>query len=148
MEWYIKPFQELTNEDLYAILKLRVDIFVVEQECPYPELDDYDQQAVHYFLKIGHDLVANVRMMPRNTTFEEPSIGRVAVAEKCRDRGYGCDIMQKAIEYICTQWHETEIKIAAQEHLKTFYSKFGFRQASESYLEDGIPHIDMIWKQQ
>ncbi|HLS07450.1 GNAT family N-acetyltransferase [Lentibacillus sp.] len=146
MDWHIKTFHELTNDDLYALMKLRVDIFVVEQDCPYPELDGYDQQAVHYFSKIDHDIAANVRILPRNTKFAEPSIGRVAVAEKFRGHGYGREIMQKAIDYIANQWHEREIKIEAQEHLKQFYSELGFRQNSEPYLDDGIPHIDMIWK--
>ncbi|TFJ92332.1 GNAT family N-acetyltransferase [Lentibacillus salicampi] len=146
MDWYIKPFQNLTNDDLYALMKLRVEVFVVEQECAYPELDGYDQQAVHYFLKDDHDIAANVRILPGNTIFEEPSIGRVAVAEKFRGRGYGREIMQKAIDYISNQWHSSEIKIEAQEYLKGFYSELGFRQVSEPYLDDGIVHINMIWK--
>lgn|SRR5699024_2070898 len=100
MDWYIKSFQELANDELYALMKLRVDIFVVEQECVYPELDDNDQQATHYFLKDDSKIVANVRMLPGNTIFKEPSIGRVAVAEKYRGRGYASKIMQKAIDYI------------------------------------------------
>ncbi|WP_010529362.1 GNAT family N-acetyltransferase [Lentibacillus jeotgali] len=146
MDWYIKSFQELTNEDLYAILKLRVDIFVVEQECAYPELDDYDQQGIHYFLKDNNEIVSNVRILPRNTIFEEPSIGRVAVAESYRGRGYASEMMQKAVELVSHQWDESIIKIEAQEHLKYFYSELGFRQVSEPYLDDGIRHVDMIWK--
>ncbi|QKY71171.1 GNAT family N-acetyltransferase [Lentibacillus sp. CBA3610] len=146
MDWYIKAFQKLTNDDLYAILKLRMDIFVVEQECHYPELDNHDQEAIHYFLKDGHDIVANARILPKNTMSQEASIGRVAVAEKYRSRNYGRLIMQKAIDYISGQWNESVIKIEAQAHLKKFYADLGFRQVSEPYLDDGIPHVDMIWK--
>lgn len=144
MDWYIKTFQELTNDELYNLMKLRVDIFVVEQECPYPELDNYDQQSIHYFLKIDGEMAANVRILPPNTKFAEASIGRVAVAEKYRGKGYGQQIMQKAIQYVAREWNETQIKIEAQEHLKKFYSALGFQQISESYLDDGIPHIDMM----
>ncbi|SFE34364.1 ElaA protein [Lentibacillus persicus] len=146
MDWSIKSFQQLSNDNLYALLKLRVEIFVVEQECAYPELDGYDKQAIHYFLKNGDEIAANVRILPANTVFNEVSIGRVAVAKKYRGRDFGRQIMRKAIAYITDEWHETVIKIEAQEHLKKFYTDLGFRQVSESYLDDGIPHIDMLWK--
>ncbi|MFB4168071.1 GNAT family N-acetyltransferase [Virgibacillus sp. JSM 102003] len=146
MEWSIKTFDELTNDELYGLLKLRVDIFVVEQDCPYPELDNYDQLALHYFLKINGEFAANVRILPSNSKYEEVSIGRVSVAVKFRRQGYAQQIMQKAIEYIVNEWKEKRIKVQGQEYLKDFYSGLGFEQVSESYLEDGIPHIDMIWE--
>lgn len=146
MDWFNKPFEKLTNDELYALLKLRVDVFVVEQDCPYPELDNYDQQAIHYFLKINEEFAAYVRILPSNSKYEEVSIGRVLVLKKFRRQGYAQQIMQKAIDYVMNEWKETRIKVQGQEYLKDFYSGFGFEQVSESYLEDGIPHIDMIWE--
>ncbi|RYG74305.1 GNAT family N-acetyltransferase [Lentibacillus lipolyticus] len=146
MGWYIKTFDELSNEELYAILKLRVDIFVVEQNCPYPELDDYDQTSIHYFLKDDHEIVANVRILPAGTKYPEASIGRVVVNPKYRGNGFGQEIMRKATDYTATVLAERRIKIQGQEYLERFYTELGFKQVSDSYLEDGIPHIDMIWE--
>ncbi|SEQ76271.1 ElaA protein [Virgibacillus subterraneus] len=146
MEWSIKSFDELTNDELYGLLKLRVDIFVVEQDCPYPELDNYDQLALHFFLKINGEFAVNVRILPSNSKYVEVSIGRVSVAEKFRRQGYARQIMQNAIDYVLNEWNEKRIKVQGQEYLKDFYSGLGFEQVTESYLEDGIPHIDMIWE--
>ncbi|GAA0431430.1 GNAT family N-acetyltransferase [Lentibacillus halophilus] len=145
MEWYVKTFNELSNDELYAILKLRMDIFVMEQNCMYSELDNYDQTSFHYFLKDGHEIVANVRILPAETKFPEASIGRVVVNPKYRGNGYGQQIMRKSIDYMTTVLAEPCIKIQGQKHLERFYTELGFRRTSESYLEDGIPHIDMVW---
>ncbi|TRM11334.1 GNAT family N-acetyltransferase [Lentibacillus cibarius] len=145
MKWYIKTFDELSNEELYAILKLRVNVFVVEQDCPYPELDDYDQASIHYFFKIGNEIAANVRIVPAGTKYPVASIGRVVVNPTFRGNGYGREIMRKAIDYTATVLAEPRIKIQGQEYLERFYTELGFRKVSDSYLEDGIPHVDMIW---
>ncbi|GAB4075072.1 GNAT family N-acetyltransferase [Barrientosiimonas marina] len=147
MNWHVKSFQELTNDELFALMKLRVNIFVVEQACAYSELDDYDRQALHYFAEDDGDIVANVRLLPRDTAFKEPSIGRVVVAPEYRGGGYGRRIMQKAMHYIAGQWHEPVIKLSAQTHLKSFYGELDFRQLSDAYLDSGISHVDMIWEQ-
>ncbi|GAA0597551.1 GNAT family N-acetyltransferase [Virgibacillus siamensis] len=146
MEWTIKPFSTLTTDELYELLKERVDVFVVEQECPYPELDNYDQQAMHYFLKINEEVAAYVRILPAGSKFENVSIGRVLVPGKFRSNGYAKQLMLKAIDFSVEQWHATLIQIQGQEYLKKFYTELGFRQVSSSYIEDGIPHIDMIWE--
>lgn len=146
MNWNIKTFQELSNEILYQIMRERVDVFVVEQTCPYPELDNYDQAAIHYFLKINNEIAAYVRMLPSGSKYEEASIGRVMVMKEYRGHGYAGVLMQKAMDYISEEWGETKIKIQAQFYLKTFYTNLGFKQLSDSYLEDGIPHIDMVWE--
>lgn len=146
MKWYIKTFNELTNEELYQILQARTDIFVVEQNCPYPELDNFDQVSIHYFLKINSDIAAYVRILPSNSKYKEVSIGRVLVVKQFRGSGYAQAIMQKAVDYIVNELNEKRIKMQAQVYLKKFYSSFGFSQQSASYLEDNIPHIDMIWE--
>ncbi|WP_217587336.1 GNAT family N-acetyltransferase [Lentibacillus saliphilus] len=146
MNWHLKSFEELTNDQLYKIMKARVDVFVVEQSCPYPELDDYDQIAMHYFLEIDQNIAAYVRLMPANSRYELASIGRVIVTKPYRHNGYARDIMEKAKAYIVQEWQETQIKIQAQQYLQNFYESLGFEQISDMYLEDNIPHIDMVWQ--
>lgn len=146
MKWYKKAFKELNNDELYSLLKARVDVFIVEQNCPYEEIDNYDQQAIHYFLKINNDLAAYARILPKNTKYEQVSIGRVLVMKEHRKQGYAEKVMKQAMSYIVDEWKETSIKIQAQYYLKKFYSSLGFKQISDVYLEDEIPHIDMIFQ--
>lgn len=146
MNWHIKKFQDLSNDELYGIMKARVDVFVVEQECAYEEIDNYDQSAIHYFLKIDNQIASYVRILPKHSKYEEVSIGRVLVAKAYRGNGYAKQIMMKATQFAADQWQENTIKIQAQEYLYKFYSELGFEQISESYLDDNIPHIDMIWR--
>lgn len=147
MGWHIKTYQQLTKDELYGLLKARVDVFVVEQKCPYPDLDNFDQESIHLFLKINGEIAANVRILPKNSKYPEVSIGRVMVVKKFRGNNFACEIMQKAMDYVVDEWKESTIKIQGQLYLKKFYSSLGFRQISESYLEDDIPHIDMLWEQ-
>lgn len=147
MKYYIKSFSELTNNELYKLLKARVDVFVVEQACPYPEIDNYDQDAIHYFLKNKQDIVAMVRLLPSGTRYSEASIGRVLVTKKYRNQGYAREIMEKALLFIRNEWKEAKIKLQAQVYLEKFYASLGFKRITEEYLEDNIPHVDMIWEQ-
>lgn len=145
MNFYIKKFTDLSNEELYALLKARVDIFVVEQKCPYPELDNLDQDSLHYYLKIKGEVAAYVRLLKKGLKYADAaSIGRVIVVEKFRGKGYASQLMNKAIRFIEEEWKEKDIKIQAQLYLKQFYYSLGFTPMTESYIEDGIPHIDMI----
>lgn len=146
MKWYKKNFSDLSTEELYSLLKARVDVFIVEQACPYPELDNYDQQSLHYFLKDDGNLIAYVRILPKGLKYEVVSIGRVLVVKEHRGKGHAEEIMRKAIDYIVTEWEETTIKIQAQHYLKGFYKSLGFEQVTDVYLEDDIPHIDMVFK--
>lgn len=144
MIWNLKTFQELSNVDLYQLLKARTDVFVVEQNCPYPELDNYDQTSIHYYLKVNNEVAAYVRILPKGSKYLKASIGRVLVVKKYRGNGYARELMQKAIDYVVSDWGEKEIKIQAQVYLERFYTSLGFKKINMSYLEDGIPHIDMI----
>ncbi|HLR16073.1 MAG TPA: GNAT family N-acetyltransferase [Bacillota bacterium] len=144
MNWHMKRFSELTNEELYGLLKARVDVFVVEQECPYEDIDNLDQQAMHYFAEHDGEIAATVRILPRKTTYEEVAIGRVLVVKKFRGQGLARKIMQQAITFIHEEWKEKEIKLQAQTYLQSFYESLGFKQVSEVYEEDEIPHIDML----
>lgn len=140
----IKTFNELTTQELYDILQLRSDIFVVEQNCVYQDLDYKDQKAYHLLGLKDKKIVAYTRIFKPGDYFEEASIGRVVVAKHARQYKYGNDIMKTSINYINNELNVFSIKISAQEYLKQFYSNLGFKQIGDPYLEDGIPHIGMI----
>lgn len=147
MQWQIKKFEDLTTAEVYEILKLRVDVFVVEQNCPYPEVDgkDIHAQTLHLLGKDDTDTVAAyLRILPKGVSFDRISIGRVVVAVDHRDKGLSRQMIRMALDKIKTVWPGEEIKIGAQVYLKSFYESFGFIPVSNSYLEDGIPHIDML----
>ena len=139
-----KTFHQLTIDELYELLRVRADVFVVEQDCPYQDLDGDDQSAIHLWLTVGEKTVALARVCPKGTHMEETSIGRVITTE--RGKGYGRDIMLAAIAAAQEDLGATLIEIEAQEYAKVFYEKVGFRQSSEMFMLDGIPHIRMTWK--
>ncbi|WP_070962717.1 GNAT family N-acetyltransferase [Vibrio sonorensis] len=145
LKWQLKTFEQLTNYQLYALLKLRVDVFVVEQTCPYPELDNKDtsQHALHLLGYQDEQLVACARIVAPGMSYSNASIGRIATAQNARGHGLGHKLVNKAIDACLNRWPEHDIEIGAQEHLNGFYAKHGFKQTSEMYLEDDIPHIDM-----
>lgn len=139
-----KYFSELTTDELYAVLQLRSEVFVVEQDCVYQDIDYKDQKALHVLGFKGEKLVAYTRIFKGGDYFEHASIGRVVVQEDERKFGYGHDIIKASITAIKEEYNETTIKISAQTYLKKFYESHGFQQTGEGYLEDGIPHIAMI----
>jgi ElaA protein len=144
MAWQLKKFEDLTNNQLYNIIKERLNIFVVEQDCPYPELDDLDQDSIHLFNEEADEIRAYCRILNAGLKYKEASIGRVIVKEKYRRNGLATELLNNAIEYCDTELKQKQIKIQAQDYLRDFYGSFGFKPISEVYLEDGIPHIDMI----
>ncbi len=139
-----KTFQQLTIDELYELLRVRADVFVVEQDCPYQDLDGDDQTAIHLWLTVGEKVVALARVCPKGTHMTETSIGRVITTE--RGKGYGKQIMLAAIAAAQEKLGATLIDIEAQEYAKAFYEKVGFCQSSEMFMLDGIPHIKMTWK--
>ena len=143
LEWKIKPFEALTVHELYDILKLRSEIFVVEQNCVYLDLDGKDKVALHLFAEFDGEIVAHARLFKAGISFDNASIGRVTVAANYRDRKWGHDLMREAIAGILFHFGESKITIGAQLYLKKFYESHGFVQTSEMYLEDDIPHIEM-----
>ncbi|MBO8157272.1 MAG: GNAT family N-acetyltransferase [Bacillaceae bacterium] len=145
MEWTLKSYDELTKDELYAILKERVDVFVVEQTCPYPEIDGYDEQSLHLYVEDNGNIAAYCRILPGGTMYEEASIGRVLVKKEYRGSGLAREMMEKAMEIVKNEWNENKVKLHAQEYLKEFYGSFGFEPVTDVYLEDGIPHVDMIY---
>ncbi len=138
----VRSLDELSARDLYDMLKLRVDVFVVEQECPYPELDGNDPHCLHLRLLDGSELLACARVW-RPDPQCPPRIGRVAVSPSHRGKRLGEALMREAIAE-CEKRHPGEvIDLSAQSHLRRFYGSFGFEPVSEEYLEDGIPHVEM-----
>ena len=143
MEFKIKLFSELNTTELYQILQLRSEVFVVEQDCVYQDIDFKDQKALHVFGFKNDKVVAYTRIFKPGDYFENASIGRVVVAEKERKFGYGHLIMKASISAIKNNFKVDEITISAQKYLKKFYETHQFKQVGEEYLEDGIPHIRM-----
>ena len=139
-----KTFKELTTDELYALLQLRSEVFVVEQDCVYQDIDYKDQKALHVLGFKNDKLVAYTRLFKPGDYFNYASIGRVIVAQNEREHKYGYDIMNASINAIKEYYNETTIKISAQTYLKKFYNNLGFEEVEEGYLEDGIPHIGMI----
>ncbi len=144
MTTVVKSFKELTVDELYTILALRSEVFVVEQCCAYQDVDGSDSLALHVMLMEERKLIAYARLFNAGVLFNEASIGRVVVAPEARKRSLGHVLMKTAIAEIEKRWFSPEIKIAAQEHLKDFYRQHGFAVCSESFLEDGIPHVYMV----
>ena len=145
MQWEIKAFDQLSLQELYTILTLRTNIFVVEQACPYPEVDGKDPNCLHLLGTINGELVAYLRILPAGLRYDEVSIGRVVIKPSHRGKGLGRLMMEQAIHCITNEWKESQIKIGAQAYLEKFYQSLGFEPVSEVYLEDDIPHLDMLY---
>ncbi|MFC4354873.1 GNAT family N-acetyltransferase [Chryseomicrobium palamuruense] len=141
--WTSSEFDALSTKELYEILELRVNVFVVEQTCPYPELDGMDYDAIHIQYREHGKLLAYCRVLPPGK-YAEPSIGRVIVEESKRGSGLANDLMIRAVEETENRYKESSIRLCAQAHLQSFYRRFGFETVSEEFLEDGIPHVYMI----
>lgn len=139
-----KTYSELSKEELYQILQLRSEVFVVEQDCVYQDIDFKDQKAMHVLGFKNEKLIAYTRLFKSGDYFENASIGRVVVAEKERINGYGHIIFEASVKAINEFLKEEKIKISAQKYLKKFYESHNFKQIGEEYLEDGIPHIAMV----
>ncbi|NCI47961.1 GNAT family N-acetyltransferase [Sediminibacterium soli] len=138
-----KPFNTLTPHELYAIIQLRNEVFVVEQQCVFQDADNKDADAHHLMVFHNQQLAAYARLLPPGIAYEEMSIGRVVSSPSCRGMGAGRLLMQTAIESCYTLFGKAPIRIGAQLYLKKFYRSFGFVQDSDVYLEDGIEHIEM-----
>jgi ElaA protein len=142
-EWICKKFNELTAAEVYDIMKIRSEVFVVEQNCVYLDADDKDLKAYHLFTYISEGIAAYARLLPQRSSYKEPSIGRVLTAALQRKKGIGILLMDEAIKQTLHLYDTKVIKIGAQLYLKDFYKRFGFKQTSEEYNEDGILHIEM-----
>ncbi len=149
IRWRESDFAGLSSDELYAILAARVAVFVVEQDCPYPELDGLDQSAHHLWATDpAGQIAAYARITAPGTRFDEPSIGRVITASTCRGTGLGRKLMIRAVEYAQRLYPGASLRISAQQHLENFYEQLAFRFVRGPYDEDGIPHIEMLRSEQ
>ncbi len=147
--WQIKTFDQLTTNELYDFLKLRIDVFVVEQTCYYPDLDDLDRhpQTIHLFCYQDNIMTTYLRILPEGLVYKDYiSIGRVIIAPSARGKGLGHTLIEQALAVRKQAFPDKKLKISAQEHLEKFYNQHGFTRVSDMYLEDNIPHISMVHK--
>ena len=140
-----KTFSELNNEELYQILRLRSEVFVVEQDCVYQDIDNKDQTALHRYCRENDEILGYTRIFNAAHYYENPSIGRVVVSKKNRGQDIGKKIMIDSIEYIKQNIKGKKIELSAQKYLDKFYKDLGFYKTGEDYLEDGIPHQRMLF---
>lgn len=146
MEYKIKAFEELNTKELYSILRLRSEIFVVEQNCVYQDLDNKDLSGYHLMAIDNNEIVAYLRILPKGVSYKEMSIGRFVVRKDYRRNNLGLELLNKALKFIGENLKEKEVRISAQVYVKELYKKAGFIEVSEEYLEDDIPHVEMLYK--
>ena len=144
IDWICLPFSELSPYQLYDCLCLRSEVFVVEQNCIFLDQDNYDQRCYHLMGYYKNQLAAYTRLVPPSLIYQQASIGRVVTSPGVRSSGFGKQLLNESIKQVYTLFGQQPIKIGAQLYLKKFYESFGFRQISDTYLEDGIEHIYML----
>lgn len=140
--WHVKRYSELTTDELYALLRTRSEVFIVEQNCVYQDLDGHDQTAIHLWKTEGDKIVTMARVTPAGKHLPENSIGRIITTE--RGRGLGLEVVRKALSVAREQFGAKRILIQAQLQAKGFYEKLGFVATSEPYMHEGLPHLDMV----
>ncbi|TQV72966.1 GNAT family N-acetyltransferase [Aliikangiella marina] len=146
MNWHLKKFNELSGHQVYKIMQLRVDIFVVEQNCPYSDLDGKDEhpEVLHLFATENEAIVCYLRILPPNLAYpNKPALGRIVSSAQYRGTGAGHQLMQQATQILDEKWPNLTSHMSAQAHLQGFYGKHGYTAVGEEYLEDDIPHIGM-----
>ncbi|MEZ4937248.1 MAG: GNAT family N-acetyltransferase [Crocinitomicaceae bacterium] len=147
INWEIKHYKDLSVDEFHDLVSLRIEVFVVEQDCPYQDLDGKDKIAFH---QIGRDdsgeIVATSRILGPGVSYQEVSIGRVVVSQKVRGRGVAHEMMEKSKEFVKSEYGNVPIRISAQEYLEKYYSGHGFEFTGKKYLEDGIPHMEMLFQ--
>lgn len=144
LNWEIKHYKDLTLNEFHDIIALRLNAFVVEQNCAYLDLDGKDKKSYHLICRNGMgDIVATARILPPGLSYEEAAIGRVVIDEKIRGKGIGHDLMNKSVEFALIEFGNSPIQISAQKHLEKYYEQHRFLSTGNEYLEDGIPHVEM-----
>lgn len=146
MNWVLKKFDELSIQELYSVLQLRQEVFIIEQNCIYPDLDDKDQDSIHLMCFDKDNLIAYTRILPPGISYTDPSIGRVVTAPSVRKSGIGKELMRRTIDHCITLYGIIDITLSAQVYLIKFYESLNFCIVGDIYLEDGIDHIKMTRK--
>ena len=145
-EHQVKSFQELSLEEFHDIIALRIQIFIIEQNCPYQEVDGKDKLAHHLFFKNEMDeIIAVTRILPQGISYKEVAIGRVVVHEDYRGTGLGNQLMADSMNFVRDKYGEVPVRLSAQKHLENYYGNHGFKSTGKEYLEDGIPHVEMLY---
>lgn len=145
-EHQVKSFQELSLEEFHDIIALRIQIFIIEQNCPYQEVDGKDKLAHHLFFKNEMDeIIAVTRILPKGISYAEVAIGRVVVHEDYRGTGLGNQLMADSMNFVRDKYGEVPVRLSAQKHLENYYGNHGFKSTGKEYLEDGIPHVEMLY---
>ncbi len=144
MKWIIKTFDKLDTKELYVILQLRAEVFVVEQDCPYQDVDNKDMDSYHVMGFDSEHLAAYTRIVKPGISYSEMAIGRVVVSPKNRGERLGVQVMKQSIAFVEGELGHQAIRLSAQSHLQKFYSDLGFQFTGKEYLEDGIPHVEML----
>jgi ElaA protein len=145
-EHQVKSFQELSLEVFHDIIALRIQIFIIEQNCPYQEVDGKDKLAHHLFFKNEMDeIIAVTRILPQGISYAEVAIGRVVVHEDYRGTGLGNQLMADSMNFVRDKYGEVPVRLSAQKHLENYYGNHGFKSTGNEYLEDGIPHVEMLY---
>lgn len=143
IKWVKKKWSEVSLEELYSVLRLRSEVFVVEQDCVYQDIDNKDQIAIHLLGYINKELIAYSRLFNEGDYFKETSFGRAIIKKEKRGQGYGDELVKESLKTIKNYYGNKKVKISAQAHLKSFYSKHAFIAKGKEYLEDGISHVSM-----
>ena len=146
MEFQIisKQFEEMSNHEIYEVLRLRAEVFVVEQKCVYQDLDRLDECSVHLMGLLANELVSYLRITPPGTRFKEASFGRVVTAKAFREKGYSSKLLSNGFQLVDSLYQSKSVRISAQVYLEGYYGSFGFKRVSDVYLEDGIEHVEML----
>lgn len=145
-QWQTMDFDDLSPSQLYAALRLRQAVFAIEQASLYQDLDDRDQPAAHMFCWRGHSLLAYQRCLPPGVSYRDSAIGRIVVAAQARGHNLGRELVRRGIRYNLQRWPDSDIRINAQAYLEDFYRRLGFETQGDRYDEDGIPHIEMLYR--
>ena len=149
LNWQFKHYNDLLLNDFHDILALRIQVFVVEQNCPYQELDGKDKKCYHLICRNGKgDVVGTMRILPPGIGFEEVGLGRIVLAESVRGEQQGHEMMREAMAFSEEEFGNVSIKLSGQKHLEGFYNRHGFKSTGKEYLEDGIPHVEMKYTPQ
>jgi len=147
LSWQFKHFTELTTMELHDLIQLRLQTFVVEQNCVYQDLDGKDKKSYHLICRDGFgDIIGTARIIPAGISYPEVSIGRFVIAEDKRGNQYGIGMMNRCMEFIKAEFGNVAVRISAQQYLEKFYNRFGFQSTDKKYLEDGIPHLEMLYQ--
>jgi ElaA protein len=146
MEISIKHYEDLSKDEFHDLIALRISVFVVEQDCPYQELDGLDKDAYHVLIKENDEIIGTARILKAGVAYPEVAIGRVVSGSEHRDKKIGYLLMEAAMKFVKEEFKEKSIRLSAQTHLLAFYQKVGFQSTGKEYLEDGIPHTEMIYR--